>query len=212
MRVFRLLLTAAALSALSTSADAGPIWFTYRIEAEHRPSADGGGEFAVNHNSPGRGWVGPSRPSADLASLWLRPAPPAHDPDWQPGVSNIVSRATSFEVGVTLTDRASGVSGDLTLTGTAGSQWMHRWDGLYRGEGAWISFDGSQSRELTLGRHVYTVDAGQGYDPLDGEVWASISVSAFPNPEPGTLVLGGLGLAAVGIARRWRRSLFAGNS
>ena len=52
MRVFRLLLTAAALSALSATAEAGPIRFTYRIEAEHGPSADGGGEFAVNHRSP----------------------------------------------------------------------------------------------------------------------------------------------------------------
>jgi hypothetical protein len=209
MRVFRLLLTAAALFALSATAEAGPIRFTYRIEAEHGPSEDGAGEFAVNHRSPGRGWVDHSRPSADLASLWLRPAPPLHDPDWQPGISNTVSRTTTFEVGVTLTDRASGVSGDLTLTGTAGSQWMHRWDGLYRGEGTWISFEGSQTRELTLGQHVYTIEAGQAFDPRDAEVWASISVKSSPmvhNPEPGTLVLGGLGLAAAGLARRWRRS------
>ena len=209
MRVFRLLLTTAALFALSATADAGPIWFSYRIEARHGPSGNGGGDFSIGHNSPGRGWVDrATKPSADLASLWLRPAPPLDDPDWRPGFSNIVNRSTSFEIDVTLIDRESRVSGEVTLTGTAGSQWMHRWDGLYRGDGAWISFDGSQSHELTLGRHVYTIDAGQGYDPQDGEVWASISVSALPtfhNPEPGTLVLGGLGLAAAGLARRWRR-------
>jgi hypothetical protein len=203
----RVLLAAFALFALSASADAGPIWFKYRIEAE-TTSEGGAGEFVVNHRSPGGGWVDKAaRPSAELASLWLRPIPPGHDPDWQPGISNIVRHTTAFEIDITLTDRASGLRGEATFTGSAGSQWMHRWDGLYRGEGTWISFEGSQSQELTLGQHVYTIEASQAFDPRDAEVRASISVSGsvIPNPEPGTLALGGIGLVAAGLARRWRR-------
>jgi len=211
MRVFRLLTTAVALSALSASASAqaGPIWFSYRIEAESTPTNGGGGEFAVHHSSPGHDWVErATRPSVDLASLVLRPTPPADDPDWRPGYSNIATSSTRFSVRVALTDRASGEGGAVTLAGTAGSQWMHRYDGLYRGDGTWITFDGSQSQNLNLGGHVFTVEAGEAIDPRDSEVWASISVNCkhtFHNPEPGTLILGGIGLLAAGVARRLRR-------
>ncbi|HET6575005.1 MAG TPA: PEP-CTERM sorting domain-containing protein [Fimbriiglobus sp.] len=202
----RVLLAAVALFALSATADAGSIWFAYRIEAQTTPAGGGAGEFVIRHGPPDGGWVDQAtRPSADLASLWLRPAPPIDDPDWRPGFSNIVSRTTAFEVTVSLTDRASGLGGEATFTGTAGSQWMHRWDGLYRGEGTWIDFDGSQSQELTLGRHVFTIEAEQAFDPRDAEVQASIALSGapvVPNPEPGTLLLGGLGLVVAGIARR----------
>jgi hypothetical protein len=213
MRVFRLLLAVVGLVVLSTSATAGPIWFSYRLEHQSTPANGGGGEFAIHHPEPGHDWVEKvAKPSVDLANLWLRPTPPADDPAWQPGISNFVSSSTRFAVRVALTDRASGVSGEVTVTGTAGSDWIHRWDGLYRGDGTWIQFDGSQRHDLSLGGHIFTVQATEAVNPSDGEVWASISVNVshtFHNPEPGTLVLGGIGLlsaAGLKFRRRWRRS------
>lgn len=210
----RVLLAAAALFALTASASAGPIWFRYTVTPNAWPPTGGAGDLTHGGAHPGPVRVDPAAdPSVTILGLWLTPMPPLDDPDWVPGQSNIVSRTTTFQLDFALTDQASGESVGFTQTGVAAGQWMHRWDGLLRPDGAWIEFDGPPARQFALGANVYTVSTAGAYDPFgDGELAASISVRAAPlvhNPEPGTLILGGLGLAAAAglrLRRRWSTS------
>jgi hypothetical protein len=120
--------------------------------------------------------------------------------------------SAAYSLTMTLTDAASGKSGTLTFSGA--------FDGTLSPTSAKISntFTGLQTQQLILGSNQYTVTIGPYLPPgppgatLPGGIGASVSVANLGNggvdggkaPEPSSLLLAGLGGAAL-MALRFRR-------
>jgi hypothetical protein len=107
--------------------------------------------------------------------------------------------AQSYQLKLTLTDLASHAAGSLTFAGV--------FDGTISKLTSDISntFTGPTTQTLTLGGNTYTVTIGAYTPPAPpnadnlGAIGAHAEVSVRPaqSPEPSTLVLAGLALAAV---------------
>lgn len=119
--------------------------------------------------------------------------------------SGAVAQARWFS-DLTITDRASGVSGQVSITGR----------GTYIGDDQLLDpkvmlelLDGDAAgrRELVLGGNKYSIQylITQGDNDRISTLWADITVSPVATPEPSTLALAGFGLSAV-FARRLGRS------
>jgi hypothetical protein len=107
----------------------------------------------------------------------------------------------SYTLGLTLTDTASGASGNLVFTGHL--------DGTASAGNANINntFTGPGVQSLQLGDNQYTVTIGPYTPPGPPNQVNSGSIGAFARvvvvhlPEPGALVLSVLGLSLVGLVR-----------
>jgi hypothetical protein len=114
--------------------------------------------------------------------------------------------AKPYTLTLSLTDVASGATGTMVFTG--------KLDGWVTARGSHLrnTFTGATTQELTLGGHPYTLTIGP-YTPPSvpdarnaGSIGAQVSVGGDVTvqqlPEPGTLVLTGLGAALLVIAGR----------
>lgn len=189
---------AVALLALPSAARAGPIVWDYRTEVTY--DRDYGSRFAVTLAPAGTVSTTPGEVGgAELFTSTGNPRP-------EPGSYGV---SYGFTISVTITDRASGESGTLDFAGGYSTQWSYtdaerddpdrwRWDG----EGSSFG-DIFNRRVLNLGETVYSVwveGGGQGQFP-NGVMLVEVASTAN-TPEPGTLVLAGLGLAGAGLVRR----------
>jgi hypothetical protein len=111
----------------------------------------------------------------------------------------------TYTLGLTLTDQASGVSGNLNFTGEL--------NGTLTATSSLITntFTGLTTQSLVLGDNLYTVTVDSYTAPGPpgsanaGSIGAVATVSIFHLPEPSTLVLSGLGACFLALAARRRR-------
>jgi hypothetical protein len=123
---------------------------------------------------------------------------------------------TSYQLNLTLTDLASHAAGSLTFAGLLNGTISKLTSDISN------TFTGPTTQTLALGANVYTVTIGPYTPPAPpdavnlGAIGAHAQVSVRPaqSPEPSTLVLAGLALAAVGavIVRRGLPGRWAGGS
>ena len=179
-------------------ATAGPISWSYLTSVTY--AQDYGNRFAVN--------LLPTWPMNTQAgdTSWVPLFTSTGNPRPVPGE---YTASYDFTIGVTLTDQASGQFADLSFSGGYASQWSYqdandpdswRWDSE-----SFMFGDFWQRQTLTLGDNLYSVRAygyGTGSFP-SGEL--EVSVTPLAIPEPGTLVLAGIGLTGFSAFRhRWR--------
>ena len=117
--------------------------------------------------------------------------------------------AKSYAVTLTLTDLTSGTTGSLTFTGVLSGQ-LTASSSLITN-----AYTGLTTQQLVLGNTVFTVSIGSYTPPGPPDASNLGSIGAHTTvtvshitpvefmPEPGTLTLSLLGLAAVGVGRRW---------
>jgi hypothetical protein len=117
-----------------------------------------------------------------------------------------------YGLALTLTDKASGASGNLTFTG------VFNGDLTALSANITNSFTGPQTQVLQLGANTYTVTMGSYTPPPPPGAFNAGAISAYAQvsvqstgdgggsqaPEPSTLALAGLGLSLSGGAL-WRR-------
>ncbi len=187
------------------TATAGPIQWSYSAEVEY--SRDYGNDFLLNWtNQSGTVTSGAGEyTSRDLFTTTAFPGPPRDDNG---------QIAYNFTVRLTLKDIASGESAVLAYNGWYATQWDKKWTGEdENGNPTWdwdwiheqSEFGKPTSWDwVTLGGNVYTLrgeGGGMGTTPNGALV---LSVSPTATPEPTTLALAGIGLTALGVARRVR--------
>jgi hypothetical protein len=116
-----------------------------------------------------------------------------------------------YHLSLTLTDQASHAAGTLSFTGIFNGTFSSGHSSIQN------QFTGSTVQSLTLGGNVYTVTMGQYTPPGPPSATnaGSISANVFvnepppgggpqPSPEPGGVVLMGMGLSCAGLTF-WRR-------
>ena len=112
-----------------------------------------------------------------------------------------------FLLSFTLTDQASGQSGTIEFRGSVGASTNDQ----YTPQVLFSGGMGPDVTELQLGGNRYRVTAIGGMpDEIQEPARMGVNVMATANtPEPATLAMAGLGLAAVGLSRlrRGRRSI-----
>lgn len=160
-------------------------------------------------NAPGTGYIaltdekqGTAVGSSDIVATNLKTVSTATaaNPD--------VFTAKSYALTLTLTDLTSGTSGTLTFNGLINGTLSSANSNLSN------SFTGQTTQQLVLGNSIYTtiIGAYTPPGPPDSNNLGSIGAHADVTvshvivesvPEPGTLALSLLGLAAVGAGRRW---------
>ena len=188
-------------------------WY-YSVWLDHATPGPHGGAGDLRHEvvAAGPDWYKPgTHPRPDFVSVWLRPITPAH-PHWEPGTSVLVADDTRFAVNVMFTDTATGASDTITVTGTARSEWMKRWDGRVDPEQARVTFDpgtwtatvgGTTFAITTRDEHTPRYDPGQGNGRITGGLQLTATPVTAQTPEPGTLALAAVGLLpVVGLYRR----------
>jgi hypothetical protein len=195
------------LAAAGTAA-AGPVWVQYRFDAYTIPATTG--EAGINAFAQHRAGQVAVDGEVSLAAFRfspLRPVPPDSAGDGPLSFDTV----TRFALKVALTDMASGEMGVVRMTGAATHNWFQTEDGRFQGEAGTIMFDGGGRAEFLLGGHEFDVLA-EGKIPTEpGAMQASVRIrvhdpAVLESPEPGTLVLAGVGVAASGgyFARRRR--------
>lgn len=109
-----------------------------------------------------------------------------------------------FLLDFTLTDTASGASGTIAYTGTAGASVLNERDNLRPLFSAGVD---QESAELMLGGRRYRITTERslpGDIEESAQLWFTVD-AVQETPEPGTLLLAAVGLGAVGV-RRMRKS------
>jgi hypothetical protein len=111
-----------------------------------------------------------------------------------------------FLVTFTLKDEASGQTGTIDYAGTVRAA---EGSGMYPGIFLFNLDMGPQRTELILGENKYAVESFGGLpdeidEPAGARMRITPSAATVQTPEPTTLALAGLGLAAVGLTRRRR--------
>lgn len=137
------------------------------------------------------------------SEAWVTP-----DPVWDPNQSKQGYRQYLFTYHAEVTDVASGRANEFTLDGSAEADWIQRYDGLVLPGLLGVWFDGPDNRWTEVGANRYRLNV---VDRVAGDrIGADVTLAVAPAeaPEPGTLVLAGVGLAAVGWwGRKQRRAV-----
>ncbi|HEY2785127.1 MAG TPA: PEP-CTERM sorting domain-containing protein [Fimbriiglobus sp.] len=202
MRPYRLLfgLLVAAVGGGQASAD--PIWFTYRVDG-YTTQSDAG-DFTIQAVSSGPVSLDTgTNPSLVLATVRLGTRT-TNNPAVSDGSGpDMLSR---FSVKLQVTDATTGEVGVVRLTGWADFRSNRNDGGDATLDGTTIGFD-SDKEDLTVGSRTYAILATGDHGPNSDDVTGTLSirvVTAVQTPEPGTLVLAGLGLASI-AGKRFRR-------
>lgn len=190
---------------LATPAAAGPIDFSYRVYGEITGpgsvldpgpvtfSLDPGGNISWQ----GRGG------SLELGSVRFGSAP-------GPQAADSYTAGTNFRVSAVVTDQMTGQSVALSLPGGAVDEWTFRsWDGRWANSfhrldlGDWYP-GGVSETSAVIGHARYTLAV---HPQDDGQAGVYTLTATVTNPEPGTLALGLIALAPLGLraVRRNRR-------
>lgn len=199
----RLMLTCAAAALLAAPAAAGPVAWTYHVEAVY--AADYGSRFQINVAPGGRvvtetgPWDGTGH-NLFGSTLDPRPLPGEYKAQY------------SFGVNVTITDAASGESATLPFGGWYSAEWSYPPEeannpDAWRWDSEWSEFGHPFERTpVRLGNVLYLVGAhggGQGSAP-NGVLM--VSAETVATPEPATLALAGVGLVPL-LGRFTRKRL-----
>jgi hypothetical protein len=191
-----------AVAAATASADPTPISFGYDFTTPQAVTGDAGNFGSVAFATTNGGTA--TGPSATLtaASLTAVSSAPNNNPDTFSG--------ETYNVTLALTDVASGKSGSLTFVG--------KLFGTLTGTSTNITTNfAAPTQTLTLGKDLYTVTVGplvppsQATTTVIGDLMATVAVQGGvvtqtqQSPEPSSLVLAGLGLAAAFGRRRLGR-------
>ena len=194
------------------TATAGPIQWSYSAEVEY--SRDYGNDFLLQWTNQTGTVTSEAGEYVDrsLFTTTTYPGPPRGT-----DASGLITY--NFAVRLTLKDTASGESAVLGYSGWYASQWDKKGTGEdENGNPTWVWDWVSESSEfgkpsswdwVTLGGNVYTLrgeGGGMGTSPNGTLV---LSVSPTATPEPTTLAIAGIGLGALGIARRVRGRILA---
>lgn len=223
IRTLRMAATAFALFAGISTASAGPIEWSY--SAHVRTSAGTGvlkiGSYQLLYDPSGNGTsepisgnytltvpfaertiAGTSADATGVNSDTIAPFSVGHGYSLVP-TANAPPSDTTFLVDLTITDSASGQSGTVSLTGSAGAS---TWETFPTPALFSLSMNPDQS-DLVLGSNRYRVAALGGLpDELDEPAAASFRITATADtPEPGTLLLAAVGLSGVGFGWVRRR-------
>lgn len=176
-------------------ATAGPVavraWVTPRPgQTPFDPPPDGfAPEMAFTLSPSNEVLLGSFGPS----EAWITP-----DPVWDPTRSTAGHRQYLFTYHAEVTDLAGGGVHEFTLDGAAEANWVQRYDGLVLPDTLAVSFTPPDDGWTTVGANRYRLAVTQ---KAEGNViGADVSLmTALPEvPEPGTLLLAGVGLAAAG--------------
>lgn len=124
-----------------------------------------------------------------------------------PQAADTYTAYTRFEVAVRVTEQTTGRSATLSLAGGAVDDWVYRaWDGRWLNTAHKLDLGdpfagGTAATSARLGHGLYTLSVRP---EDDGRVGVYTLTATAHNPEPGTLALGLLALAPLGLRRVWR--------
>jgi hypothetical protein len=197
MRSARVLLSVGCVLLSSAYAAAGPLVLNYRTEVLNNDGAridlPAAGSLTLGQQSPGawRGNVSVFIPMD--GSAFPGATPPDPEQPWATSTDH------SFQLRLTLTDPATGASGDVTVTGGELADWIYRPDEEVRGWAFMGTAGWVEAQPVTIGGTTYRFEDGDGVGVL--------AVNATANtPEPGTLLMAAGGLTSLaGVAVRRRR-------
>jgi PEP-CTERM motif len=182
-------------------AAAGPIWFSYRVDGVTTQQGSGEFFFQPSQSNPIRL---DSAAGVELASLQFVRTPPVLSDDGNgPAVTDGVSR---FAVNVQLTDTVTRLTNTVSLTGWAAYK-PNGIDGLDPAKAVVLAFDGDPSRDVRIGDATVRITAVGSTNAGSDEAFGTVSAQMLtqPAPEPGTIVLAGVGIAGlIGAAGRRR--------
>jgi hypothetical protein len=188
-----------ALVAVPGAAAAGPVAFRLSGEVDVQPGSPAAaasllvtaptGDILFDPNAPTRVGVVTVAPP-------VLPSDPANAPDQGGGT---YYDSAYLRLGLHVTDVASGEQAEVWLPGRAHVEWWYGGGNEWNGSG-YIWFD-THPQSITLGGQLYTIwspEIVQGAD-VSVNVWVGPDAPVNPFPEPGTLVLAGVGLAPLGL-------------
>ncbi len=204
MRAFRLCVCLLGLAFGTGRASAGPIWFTFRTDGS--VTQNGAGDISFNPVNSGPIVLDPkTNPGLILGFVQFGGTTPLSVQPGTGGASTPEFRQSRFALNVQITDTTSSQVGVARFTGVAGIGSTRTPTGSMEWDLFSISFDQS-SEQLMLGGNTYNVTATGAHGDTPSGVTGTIGVNAgtsAQSPEPGTLALAGIGIAAlVGFAIR----------
>jgi hypothetical protein len=184
-----------ALLAVAAPARADPIAWSYNWSSNPGP--------IHAQSGPGQVWIlptsGNSQSIKDIVAAQLKTV----------GTLSPTDKATfnaPYLLTLAITDGPSGKTGTLTFRGTLGG-WFTAGEASLTNQ-----FSKPLQQQLTLGKDTYSVTIGAFAPPgapssgVFGRIGADVIVSGPTQaPEPGTLILAGLGAAGLAARRWWQK-------
>jgi hypothetical protein len=202
MLVGRIGLCLLGVVAVGGPAVADPIWLTFRVDG-YTTRTDAGG-VSVQTTLPGPFALDArTNPSAVLATVRLG-GKPTLDPGISDGSMPDVAGTSRFILNLHFGDGGPADVGVVRVAGWAENHWGRTFAGDPILDGTTIGFD-TNSWDLTVGGRKVQVTATGATGSPDDDVAGTLSVrmpSSLQTPEPGTLVMAGLGVAAAVALRR----------